>query len=103
MTFIGKNWFPLLIIGVLLFVLIKSQFKIDKYKDEIKQRELRIKTLNARVEKDLKIIDSLKRIDTVFIDRITKIKVETNEKIKLVDTMSISDMQSFYTNRYPEN
>lgn len=103
MNFIQKNWFPILMLGVLIFMLIKGQGKEEEYKKEIEERKEIIKELEAKVAEDIKIINELKIKDTVFVDRIERIKGETNEKIKLVDTMSVSDMQGFFSDRYPVN
>lgn len=103
MNIIQKYWFPILMIGVLIYLLINSQNKINMYQQEIENHKLDIKDLEEQVVKDLRIINKLKSKDTIFIDRIERIKGETNEKIKLVDTMSVSSMQSFYTDRYSDN
>lgn len=103
MIFIQKYWLPLLLLGVIIFILIKNQSDLKEYKAEVKLQNKEIKKLEIAVEKDLKLINNLKKRDTVYIDRIKEIKTKANENIKFVDTMSISDMQSFYTNRYPDN
>lgn len=101
MNFIQKNWFPILMLGVLLYMLINSQGKLEKYEKEKKEFEEKIKSLEKTVAKDMKIIDSLKTRDTVYVDRIKTIKEKADEKIKLVDTMSVSTMQGFFADRYP--
>lgn len=103
MNFIQKNWFPILMIGVLLFMLFNSQGKLEKYEKEKKEYEDRIKSLEQTVVEDMKIINSLKTKDTVYVDRIKTIKEKADEKIKLVDTMSVSTMQGFFADRYSIN
>lgn len=102
MSFLSQYWFPLLFLAVIVFLLIQSQVDINKYKKQVKGYKDKIRDLQEQIDIDMKVIDSLSKIDTVYIKEIETIKGETNEKIKLVDTMSVSDMQSFYSDRYPE-
>ena len=101
MNFIEKYWLPLLFLGVIIFLLVNSQAKVKQYKDQIDTLNVESELLEERAKQDLKEIENLKQNDTVFVDRIREIIKETDENIKLVDTMSVSDMQGFFSDRYP--
>jgi len=102
MSNITDNWFPLLLLAVLIFLLIRSQIDINKYKSQVIDYKEKIETLRHQIDVDMHIIDSLSDIDVVFVKEIDTIKLKADEKIKFVDTMSVSDMQSFYSDRYKD-
>lgn len=101
LNFLQKNWFLLLLLIVFIYISFDSQSKLNKYKEQIKGYQDQIKELNIKTQKQIKIIDSLKKLDTVIVEKIKYIKEKTDEQIKYVDTMSVSDMQDFFSDRYP--
>jgi hypothetical protein len=103
MTFLQKYWPTILFVAILVYFFVDAKIKENAYKAEIKKHNEKIDSLNKVIQVDLVIIDSLKKKDTVYIKEIKEIKAETNENIKNVDTMSVSNLQSFYSKRYPES
>jgi hypothetical protein len=102
MAFIQKYWMPILFVAVLVYLFVDAQLKERAYRAEIKKHEKQIDSLHSVIETDLALIESLKDKDTVYIEDIKEIKLKADEKIKLVDTMSVSSMQKFYTERYSD-
>lgn len=102
MSFISENWLLLLFVAILLYLFIQAQVENNRYKQDVVGFKEKIKDLQEQIDIDVHVIDSLSKIDTVFIKEIEVIKEEADEKIKLVDTMSVSNMQSFYTKRYQD-
>lgn len=100
MAFIQKYWLPILFVIVLVYLFVDAQLKERAYKAEIKKHEQQIDSLNLVIKADIALIEELKEQDTVYIKDIKEIKLKADEKIKLVDTMSVSSMQKFYTERY---
>ena len=103
MKFLEKHWFSILLIGVLCFVLFKSQSKINELEEEAIKIEKENELLELKVDESLERIKALSEQDTIYLDSIITIKEKLYVKIKTVDTMSISELQSFFTERYPEN
>lgn len=101
MKFFKTHWFSILLIAVIAFVAFKSQLKISELEKEAIEIANQNKILELRVEASLEEIETLSIKDTVYIDSIITIKERINVKIKAVDTMSISELQSFFTERYP--
>lgn len=74
--------------------------KIDNLSKEIDSVQLLNKELDDRIaslHSELELIDS--DIDKVQ-NNITTIRRNTNEKINRVDSLTISELQEFFTNRY---
>lgn len=98
--FLKKYWLPLVLLGVIIWILMFQQANIEKYQEEIRTLETDNKWLVKRNELYLAKIDSLSKIDAEIIEVIKEIKGEEYEKIIAVDTMSISDLQDYFTKRY---
>jgi prefoldin subunit 5 len=64
---------------------INEQIKIYEEKDEL----LRIK------------IDSLSNADVKVVEKIRTIKEKEYVQLKVVDSMPVSELQEFFTDRYP--
>ena len=75
---------------------------IKKFEDQIKAKEELISKLNAAAKQQLTVIEGLKNQDSLLEEKIDTLKIKGDEIIKYVDTMSISDMQQFFTDRYGE-
>jgi len=66
---------------------INEQIKIYEEKDEL----LRIK------------IDSLSNVDVKVVEKIRTIKEKEYVQLKVVDSMPVSELQEFFTARYPSS
>lgn len=98
--FITKNWFSILILAILAFLIYDSQRDLNKYREQVEDYKVKIIDLQDQIDIDIKTIDSLSELDPIIVKEIDTIKLKADENIKFVDTMSVSDMQSFYSKRY---
>jgi len=99
-NFFKNQWLSLAIIFLLIFMQIKSDESIAQY--EIQLGELQEK-LDYYKANDLKLkysIDSLSTLDKEVIEKIRVIKEKEYVQVKVVDSMSISKLQQFFTDRY---
>jgi hypothetical protein len=99
-NFFKNQWFSLVIIFLLIFMQIKSDESIAQY--EIQLDELQEK-LDYYKANDLKLkysIDSLSTLDKEVIEKIRVIKEKEYVQVKVVDSMPISKLQQFFTDRY---
>jgi predicted nucleic acid-binding protein len=64
--------------------------------------ESKLKQLEKKAKIELKDVDSLKTIDTIIVTRIKIIKQKEYEKIRIIDSLPISGLQSYFTERYPK-
>ena len=99
-NFFKNQWFSLAIIFLLIFMQIKSDESIAQY--EIQLDELQEK-LDYYKANDLKLkysIDSLSTLDKEVMEKIRVIKEKEYVQVKVVDSMPISKLQQFFTDRY---
>jgi len=99
-NFFKNQWLSLAIIFLLIFMQIKSDESIAQY--EIQLGELQEK-LDYYKANDLKLkysIDSLSTLDKEVIEKIRVIKEKEYVQVKVVDSMPISKLQQFFTDRY---
>ena len=85
------------IIGVFIYLIKKKELVEKAYVLEAKVKELEKK---ASIE--LKSVDSFKTIDTFIVTKIKIIKQKEYEKIRIIDSLPISGLQSYFTERYPK-
>ena len=92
--------------GILIIVWLISVFIYQDKKNELLNKayllETRIKELESKAKIELKDIDSLKTIDTIIVTRIKIIKQKEYEKIRIIDSLPVSGLQSYFTERYPK-
>jgi len=92
--------------GILIIVWLLSVFIYQHKKNELLNKayilEARVKELEKKAKVELKSVDSLKTIDTIIVTRIKIIKQKEYEKIRVIDSLPISGLQSYFTERYPK-
>jgi len=99
--FLRDQWLALGIIILLIFIQIHSDAKIDIYQKVIEKLEIEIEQYK-KTDKELKyMIDSLSSIERDVVKEIQTIKEKEYVQIKVVDSMPISELQQFFTDRYP--
>lgn len=101
-NYLSKNWILIIIIIIGGYILIDGDADIRKYKKEIKELKSDIKDLNKIIENNLILIDELSKQDTIYLEKIKIIKQKADVQTIYVDTMSISDKQNFFSERYRE-
>lgn len=92
--------------GILIIVWLISIFMYQNKKNELLNKayilEAKIKNLEKKVSAELKSVDSLKTVDTLIVTRIKIIKQKEYEEIRIIDSLPISGLQSYFTERYPK-
>jgi len=98
--FIRDYWFGLFILVMLIYMQLNSQLKILQYQKQIEE-------LNTKLEEQVELdkvyqkqIDSLSSIEDDIVVIIEKIKEKEYVQVKVVDSLPISDLQQFFTDRY---
>jgi len=99
--FLRDQWLALGIIILLIFIQIHSDAEIAIYQKVIEKLEIEIEQYK-KTDKELKyMIDSLSSIERDVVKEIQTIKEKEYVQIKVVDSMPISELQQFFTDRYP--
>jgi hypothetical protein len=100
--FFKEQWLGSILIIVWLISVFIYQDKKNELLNKAYLLETRIKELESKAKIELKDIDSLKTIDTIIVTRIKIIKQKEYEKIRIIDSLPISGLQSYFTERYPK-
>lgn len=98
--FFKEQWLGSILIIVWLFSVFIYQHKKSELLNKTYILETKIKELNKKAKVELKSIDNLKSIDTFIVTRIKIIKQKEYEKIRIIDSLPVSGLQSYFTERY---
>ena len=102
MQYLKDQWLAVIIIVVLIFFTLSEQNKNNLLIEQTKILERKILVLEKKDHESSKIIDSLSRVDTVIVNRIKTIKEKEYVQIRIIDSLPVSGLQSFFTDRYKE-
>jgi len=97
-----KQWLAIIVAALWLFTYTANQEKNNALLLKTELLESKIIQLEQKDVKSAKIIDSLSKIDTVIVNRIKTIKQKEYVQIKVIDSLPISGLQSYFTERYPK-
>jgi hypothetical protein len=92
-------------ISILLLIaqIVYLSFKQSKYKNDILILKEQISALNSRkiaLKDTLRVKDSIK---LRYVDKINQLNETLYVKIAAIDTMSISELQSYFADRYKDS
>jgi len=91
--FIKSQWLGFVVIALwIIFLIVFSNDKSINEKS-VSKEEKKIEASKARIDSTVRYIKS---IDT----KIKLVKIKGDEKIKYIDTMSVSELQSYFSDRY---
>lgn len=100
--FIKSQWFGSVLIIVFIICSIFNTEDMDEYKNERIKFNSKINSLELLAVKNKKLIDSLKEIDGVYVEKIKVIKQKEYEEIHIIDSLPANELQGYFTERYPE-
>lgn len=98
-NFLNRYWLPIGIIILMFFICFQNGNKLTTKIVELEKDNLRLEQAEKQY---LQEIEDLKDQDTVYVDRIKKIKEIVYEQVAAVDSLSVSELQDFFSGRYPE-
>ena len=102
MNFIKNQWLAGVIIIIWILASLHSRMNNDKLLDEANHLKVEVDSLQDISAQKAKQIDSLSKVDTVIVDKIKTIKEKEYVEIKVIDSLPISGLQSYFAERYPE-
>jgi hypothetical protein len=100
--FFKEQWLGSILIIVWLISVFIYQNKKNELLNKAYDLETKVKELQKKAKIELKDVDSLKTIDTIIVTRIKIIKQKEYEKIRIIDSLPVSGLQSYFTERYPK-
>lgn len=101
--FFSKQWFGVLLIIVLILIQINSDQQISTYKQQLKDLRIKIDKYELLQEEFNFKIDSLSSLEKEVVKEIQTIKEKEYVQVKVVDSMPISELQKFFSDRYPSD
>ena len=101
-SFIKSQWLSVVLVIVFIIYSIINTAKMAKYKEERYKFNNKINSLELLADKNKKLIDSLKQIDGVYVEKIKVIKQKEYEEIRIVDSLPSNELQGYFSERYPE-
>jgi hypothetical protein len=97
-----RQWFAVVVAALWLFSYTANQEKNNALLEQTKNLEIQILDLEKKDHASAKVIDSLSKIDTVIVNKIKTIKQKEYVQIKVIDSLPVSGLQSFFSDRYPQ-
>ena len=100
--YLKEQYLSVIIIIVLIFFTLSEQQRSNLLLKQTVTLENKILILKKRDQELNKTIDSLSRVDTLIVNRIKIIKQKEYVQIKIMDSLPVSELQNFFTDRYKE-
>jgi hypothetical protein len=97
-----KQWLAVVVAALWLFSYTANQEKNNALIEQTKNLEIQILELEKKDHASAKAIDSLSKIDTVIVNRIKTIKQKEYVQIKVIDSLPVSGLQKYFSDRYPQ-
>ena len=97
-----KQWLAIVVAALWLFSYTANQEKNNVLLEQTKNLEIQISELEKKDHESAKIIDSLSKIDTVIVNKIKTIKQKEYVQIRIIDSLPVSGLQKYFTDRYSE-
>ena len=101
-NYLKDQYLAVIITVIWLFFTLHSQQKTAVLLEQTKKLEREILVLEEKDHESSRIIDSLSRVDTLIVNRIKIIKQKEYVQIRIVDSLPVSGLQQYFTDRYPE-
>jgi len=98
--YLKDQYLAVIITVIWIFFTLYNQNKNDILIQQTKKLEAKIIVLEEKDHESGKIIDSLSRVDTVIVNRIKIIKQKEYVQIRIIDSLPVSGLQRYFTDRY---
>jgi hypothetical protein len=98
--FIKQQWLWTILIILFILFLFYGIGKNDELKKEKQRLEKEIKVLEQKEQLHWSKLDSLKVSESTIIEKEKTLIQIQHDTIKVIDTMSVSELQKYFTNRY---
>jgi cell division protein FtsB len=100
MNFIKNQWLAGVIIIIWILASLHSRMNSHKLLDEANHLKVEVDSLQNVSAQKAKQIDSLSKVDTIIVDKIKTIKEKEYVEKRIIDSLPISGLQQFFTDRY---
>ena len=101
-NYLKDQYLAVIILIIWLFFTLHTQQKTAVLLEQTKKLERNILVLEEKDHESSRIIDSLSRVDTLIVNRIKIIKQKEYVQIRIIDSLPVSGLQRYFTDRYSE-
>jgi len=101
-NFLRDQWFAIVIIAILVFMQVESDQRVAIYEEQLIELRKEIEFYKVKDEQLKYKIDSLSSLDKEVVEKIKIIKQKEYVQVKMVDSIPVSELQKFFTDRYSE-
>ena len=98
--FIKQQWLGSTLIVLFILFLLYGIEKTNELKKEKQRLEKEVKVLEQKEELHWNKLDSLKITENTIIQKEKTLIQIQHDTIKIIDSMSISELQKYFTDRY---
>jgi hypothetical protein len=102
LNYLREQYLAVIITVIWIFFTLHSQQKNSVLLEQTKNLEIQILELEKKDHASAKVIDSLSKIDTLIVNRIKIIKQKEYVQIKVIDSLPVSGLQKYFSDRYPQ-
>jgi len=102
LDYLKEQYLAVIITVIWLFFTLHAQEKNARLIEQTKTLEAKILVLEEKDHESSRIIDSLSRVDTLIVNRIKIIKQKEYVQIRIVDSLPVSGLQRYFSDRYSE-
>jgi hypothetical protein len=102
LNYLREQYLAVIITVIWIFFTLHSQQKNSVLLKQTKNLEIQILELEKKDHASAKVIDSLSKIDTLIVNRIKIIKQKEYVQIKVIDSLPVSGLQKYFSDRYPQ-
>jgi hypothetical protein len=102
LNYLREQYLAVIITVILIFFTFSEQQKNNVLLKQVVELEGKILVLEEKDHEAAKVIDSLSKVDTLIVNRIKTIKEKEYVQIRIIDSLPVSELQKYFTDRYSE-
>jgi hypothetical protein len=102
LNYLREQYLAVIITVIWIFFTLYAQQKNALLLEQTKELENKIIYLEQKDQEAAKVIDSLSKVDTLIVNRIKTIKEKEYVQIRIIDSLPVSELQKYFTDRYSE-
>jgi len=102
LNYLKEQYLAVIITVIWLFFTLYSQHNTAVLLEQTKTLEAKILVLEEKNHESSVLIDSLSKVDTLIVNRIKIIKQKEYVQIRIIDSMPVSGLQRYFTDKYKE-
>jgi hypothetical protein len=100
MSFVKNQWLAFVLLAIYLFSYMLNRQEESKLEQENKMLISEINALEKESDKNSVKIDSLKKVDIVYVDKIKVVKETLIKELHILDSLPHNGIEKYFADRY---